>query len=48
MGMVVERAGAEVPSANRITLLRDTDGERSCVTPMGTVPPRPDPFFSKG
>ena len=26
-GMVMKRAGAEVPSANRITLLRDTDGD---------------------
>lgn len=27
MGMVMKRAGAGVPSANRITLLRDTDGD---------------------
>jgi glucose/arabinose dehydrogenase len=27
MGMVMGRAGAEVPSANRITLLRDADGD---------------------
>ena len=27
MGMVMKRAGASVPSANRITLLRDTDGD---------------------
>lgn len=27
MGMVMKRAGATVPSANRITLLRDTDGD---------------------
>ncbi len=27
MGLVMERAGATVPSANRITLLRDTDGD---------------------
>ena len=27
MGMVMKRAGAAVPSANRITLLRDTDGD---------------------
>jgi glucose/arabinose dehydrogenase len=27
MGKVMERAGAAVPSANRITLLRDTDGD---------------------
>ncbi|RZL56869.1 MAG: sorbosone dehydrogenase family protein [Variovorax sp.] len=26
-GLVMKRAGAEVPSANRITLLRDTDGD---------------------
>jgi glucose/arabinose dehydrogenase len=27
MGLVMKRAGAAVPSANRITLLRDTDGD---------------------
>jgi glucose/arabinose dehydrogenase len=27
MGLVMQRAGAAVPSANRITLLRDTDGD---------------------
>jgi len=27
MGLVMKRAGADVPSANRITLLRDTDGD---------------------
>ena len=27
MGLVMQRAGAGVPSANRITLLRDTDGD---------------------
>ena len=27
MGLMMERAGAQVPSANRITLLRDTDGD---------------------
>jgi glucose/arabinose dehydrogenase len=27
MGLVMQRAGATVPSANRITLLRDTDGD---------------------
>jgi glucose/arabinose dehydrogenase len=27
MGLVMKRAGATVPSANRITLLRDTDGD---------------------
>ena len=27
MGLVMKRAGARVPSANRITLLRDTDGD---------------------
>lgn len=27
MGLVMDRAGAAVPSANRITLLRDTDGD---------------------
>jgi glucose/arabinose dehydrogenase len=27
MGLVMKRAGAGVPSANRITLLRDTDGD---------------------
>ena len=27
MGMFMKRAGAEVPSANRITLLRDADGD---------------------
>ena len=27
MGLVMKRAGAHVPSANRITLLRDTDGD---------------------
>ena len=27
MGWVMKRAGADVPSANRITLLRDTDGD---------------------
>ena len=27
MGLVMKRAGAQVPSANRITLLRDTDGD---------------------
>ncbi len=27
MGMVMKRAGARVPSANRVTLLRDTDGD---------------------
>lgn len=26
MGLVMKRTGADVPSANRITLLRDTDG----------------------
>ena len=29
MGKVMKRAGAAVPSANRITLLRDTDGDGS-------------------
>jgi len=27
LGLVMKRAGARVPSANRITLLRDTDGD---------------------
>ncbi|HEX3141533.1 MAG TPA: PQQ-dependent sugar dehydrogenase, partial [Rhizobacter sp.] len=27
MGLMMKRAGAQVPSANRITLLRDTDGD---------------------
>src|SRR5659263_482989 len=27
MGLVMKMAGADVPSANRITLLRDTDGD---------------------
>ena len=27
MGLIMKRAGAAVPSANRITLLRDTDGD---------------------
>ncbi|CAN5438455.1 sorbosone dehydrogenase family protein [soil metagenome] len=32
MGMVMKRAGAGVPSANRITLLRDTDGDGAAET----------------
>jgi glucose/arabinose dehydrogenase len=32
MGMVMKRAGAEVPSANRITLLRDADGDGKAET----------------
>ncbi len=35
MGLVMKRAGAGVPSANRITLLRDTDGDG--VAEMRTV-----------
>jgi glucose/arabinose dehydrogenase len=35
MGLVMKRAGAAVPSANRITLLRDTDGDG--VADMRTV-----------
>ena len=35
MGLVMKRAGAGVPSANRITLLRDTDGDG--VADMRTV-----------
>ncbi|MDO9359705.1 MAG: sorbosone dehydrogenase family protein [Polaromonas sp.] len=31
-GMVMKKAGAEVPSANRITLLRDTDGDGKAET----------------
>lgn len=32
MGVVMKRAGAEVPSANRITLLRDVDGDGKAET----------------
>ncbi|MDQ3195566.1 MAG: sorbosone dehydrogenase family protein [Pseudomonadota bacterium] len=32
MGLVMKRAGAAVPSANRITLLRDADGDGSAET----------------
>jgi glucose/arabinose dehydrogenase len=47
MGMVMKRAGAGVPSANRITLLRDTNGDgvaevrqvfmQNLVSPFGVV-----------
>ena len=37
MDMVMERAGAGVPSANRITLLRDTDGDGVAETAHGVA-----------
>jgi glucose/arabinose dehydrogenase len=43
MGLVMKRAGAGVPSANRITLLRDADGdgvaETRSVLPRGLHSP---------
>ena len=44
MGKVMKRAGAAVPSANRITLLRDADGDGSRGTPFRPVDGLNSPF----
>lgn len=37
MGLVMKKAGAGVPSANRITLLRDTDDDGVADLPLGAI-----------
>jgi glucose/arabinose dehydrogenase len=44
MGLVMARAGAEVPSANRISLLRDTDGDGVAETKFAFLQNLNSPF----